>query len=286
MKNIFSFLLAVFSLFFISDGSAQIKKGQECFPKRDKDKLVFDEANILNEAEEKNLEQKLELFAVNSSNEIFVVIVPDMCGMEKAQFAIELGELWGAGQKAEDNGVIVLVKPKTAESKGQTFIAIGRGLEAVIPDAQAFLIVNNEMLPRFINNDMFGGVDAATTVLMQLASGEYNIDTYRQKYEKKGSESGGIMFLVILLVLLFFLAVKYFQVRQYSRLNHIGFWAAWTLLNAARSRQRGYWGDFNSGTGGFGGFGGGGSGGSGGGGGFGDFGGGGSFGGGGAGGDW
>jgi uncharacterized protein len=283
MKNIFLFLLVIFSLFFFNEALAQLK-GQECFPKRNKDKLVFDEANILDDRQEKSLEQKLELFAVNSSNEIFVVIVPDLCGMERAQFAIELGELWGAGQKAEDNGVIVLVKPKTADSKGQTFLAIGRGLEAVIPDAQSFLIVDNEMLPKFRNNDMYGGIDAATTVLMQLATGEYNMDAYRQKYEKKGSESGSTMFLVIVLVLLFFFVVKYFQVRQYARLNHIGFWAAWTLLNAARSRQRGYWGDFNNGTGGFGGFGGGG--GSSGGGGFGNFGGGGSFGGGGAGGDW
>jgi uncharacterized protein len=283
MKKIFSFLLFIFTLFHFSGIHAQVKKGQECFPKQDRDKLVFDEANILDDRQEKSLEQKLELFAVNSSNEIYVVIVPDLCGMERAQFAIELGELWGAGQKAEDNGIIVLVKPKTAESRGQTFLAIGRGLEAVIPDAQTFLIIDNEMLPRFRNNDMYGGIDAATTTLMQLATGEYNIDTYRQKYEKKGSESGSTMFLIILLVLLFFLAVKFFQVRQYARLNNIGFWAAWTLLNAARSRQRGYWGDFNSGTGGFGGFGGGGSSG---GGGFGNFGGGGSFGGGGAGGDW
>jgi uncharacterized protein len=281
MKKIFSFLLVIGSLFSFNESQAQLK-GQECFPKRDKNKLVFDEANVLDDRQEKSLEQKLELFAVNSSNEIFVVIVPDLCGMERAQFAIELGELWGAGQKAEDNGVIVLVKTKTSESKGQIFIAIGRGLEAVIPDAQAFLIIDNEMRPRFLNNDMYGGIDAATNVLMQLATGEYNIDTYRQKYEKKGSESGSTMFVVILLVLIFFLVVKYFQVRQYARLNHIGFWAAWTLLNAARSRQRGYWGDFNNGTGGFGGFGGGGSSG----GGFGNFGGGGSFGGGGAGGDW
>ena len=67
--------------------------------------------------------------------------------------------------------------------------------------------------------------------------------------------------------------------RRYAQLNSITFLAAWLLLNAARGRQSGSWGNFNSGSGGFGG------GSSGGGGSFGGFGGG-SFGGGGAGGSW
>ena len=73
--------------------------------------------------------------------------------------------------------------------------------------------------------------------------------------------------------------MKVSNVRRYSSLNNIPFWAAWALINAASARSRGRWSDFNGGSGGFGG------GGSSGGGGFGGFGGG-SFGGGGAGGSW
>ena len=40
----------------------------------------------------------------------------------------------GDGQKGLNNGVLILVKSKTAESSGQVQIAQGYGLEGVIPD--------------------------------------------------------------------------------------------------------------------------------------------------------
>jgi uncharacterized protein len=255
--------------------------GQECFPTQDKDKLVYDEAQIFSAAEFNELENKLEQFAVSTSNEIFVVVVPDLCGMDKAQFATELGEKWGAGQAKEDNGIIILVKPKTADEKGQVFIATGRGLEGAVPDAEAHLIVDNEMIPEFREGNMYAGIDKAVTVIMELAKGEYSMDTYAAQYQKKNRTTSSVVVFVICIILFFFF-IKTMQVRRYSRTNNMGFWAAWALLNSINNRHSGSWRDFSGGRGTFGGWGGGGSSG----GGFGGFGGGGSFGGGGAGGSW
>ena len=110
------------------------KAGQECFPEKS-NTLVYDVAGILTQGERQNLAEEMKLFHDSTSNQIALVILPDLCGMEKAQFAIELGEYWGVGHKKEDNGVIILIQPKTTSNKGQVFIATGRGLEAVIPDA-------------------------------------------------------------------------------------------------------------------------------------------------------
>ncbi|MFM9985674.1 MAG: TPM domain-containing protein, partial [Flavobacteriales bacterium] len=201
--------------------------------------------------------------------------------MEKAQFAIELGEKWGIGQKKEDNGIVILVKPKTPTEKGKVFIAVGRGLEGAIPDAKAFLIVDNEILPRFREGKMYEGIDVATNVIMQLAKGEYTIASYEND-SKKGGGKTNWLFLLVFLVIAVIVGVRAKQAKTYSRLNNVSFWTAWALLNAAQRSHRGYWDSFNRGGGGFGGFtGGGGSSG----GGFGGFGGG-SFGGGGAGGEW
>jgi len=63
-------------------GQAQLA-GQECFPKKE-NKLVYDVADLLNEGEESMLESMLVSFADSTSNQITVVIVPDLCGMEKA----------------------------------------------------------------------------------------------------------------------------------------------------------------------------------------------------------
>lgn len=262
------------------------KAGQECFPAKNELRLVYDAANVLEDAAEAALEHKLDTFALNTGNQIVVVVVPDLCGMDPNQFATELGELWGVGQAKLNNGIVLLVKPKTPESKGQYNIAIGRGLEGAIPDGETYLIAQREMLPDFKKNDYIGGIDKATNVLMALARGEYSMNQYANRPKHKPSGGPGILgFLFILAIVGIFLMIRSREVRKYASRNNLGFWAAWWLLNSAGRSHTGYYNRFRSGGGGFGGWGGGSGGGSGGGGGFGGFGGG-SFGGGGSSGSW
>lgn len=252
---------------------------EDCFPKKEL-KLVYDEAGILSSSERNELEQMLVDFEKSTSNQIVIVIVPDLCLYDKADYAIELGDYWQVGQANEDNGIVLLVKPKTSSSKGETFIAVGRGLEGVIPDGSTFSIVENELLPNFRKGNYYEGIKSATTVLMALAKSEYSLADYQNKIRDKKNISFFSLVSIIGLFLLVFYLVKYRQAKKYAALNNIGFWTAWSLLNQASRASR------YSGRGGYGGgFGGGFGGGSGGGGGFGGFGGGG-FGGGGSGGSW
>jgi uncharacterized protein len=266
-------LIILFTLLFASANITAQLAGQECFPKKES-KLVYDVADLLTSKEEAIVEKTLVAFADSTSNQITVVIVPDLCGMEKAQFAIELGESWGVGQAKEDNGIVFLVKPKTVDSKGEIFIAVGRGLEGAIPDITTKQIIDNECIPQFKHNKYFEGISAGTMVLMQLARGEYNSDAYASKHLKRKKKGGIGIAIIALLIIALVGFVKASQAKRYAQTNQIGFWAAWALLNAASRSHRGYYSNFSSGRGGFGG----GSG-------FGGFGGGG-FGGGGAGGSW
>lgn len=246
-----------------------------------RDKLVYDEANLLNITDETRIEQQLIAFNDSTSNQIMVVIVPSLCGMDKAQFATELGELFGVGQQREDNGIVLLIKPKTHGEKGEIFIATGKGLEGAIPDIACKRIIDEEMLPAFREEQFALGIEKGLTVLEKLASGEYHTDEYIAR--KKTFPKFGLWILAFMGIVAIILISKVSEARRYSRLNKMGFWAAWALLNQAQRVSSGSWSSFRSGTGryGGGGFGGGGSSG----GGFGGFGGG-SFGGGGAGGSW
>jgi len=40
----------------------------------------------------------------------------------------------GVGQKGRNNGILILVKPKTADSNGEVQISTGYGAEGPIPD--------------------------------------------------------------------------------------------------------------------------------------------------------
>ena len=263
------FTRIIFSLSLLLALSVTIS-AQDCFPAKDENRLVYDEVGVLSSSERSSLESKLSEFARTSSNQIVVVIVPELCGMDRAQFATELGHAWGVGQEKFDNGVVFLVKPTGGQGQRHVFIAVGYGLEGAIPDITAKQIVDYEVLPEFRNGNLYKGIDRGTNVIMELAAGEYNAEVYAQR-KTQGQWIGAAVILAIF-ILIFFVFV--FRAREYANVNNIDFWTAlWLISNTGRS-HRGSWGGF-SGRGG-GGFGGGG---------FGGFGGGG-FGGGGAGGSW
>lgn len=278
MKRTIAFLSSLFIL------TLSLKsQDSNCFPTKEL-KLVYDEADILTEEQESQINRSLIAFDDSTSNQILIITTNDLCGMDKSQYAISIGDFFGVGQSKEKNGIVLLVKPKLAESKGETFIAIGRGLEGAIPDAGAYLIVERELIPNFKQNKYFEGIVSATDVLKSLASKEFTIKEYGNRRKKGEVNFNQIAWIVglVFCVFVFVLVVKIRQAKKYALRNNVSFYTAWVLLNEIQRRQWNSRGGYTGG--GFRGFGGGGFSG-GGGGGFGGFGGG-SFGGGGAGGSW
>ena len=134
-------------------------------------RLVNDLAGLFSSEQTRHLEDMLVAFDDSTTNQIAVVTVADLEGYDAAEYATRIGLDWGVGSEKFDNGIVILVKPKTTSS-GQVFIAVGYGLEGAIPDAYAKRIISNEMIPHFMQNDYFGGVYEACELLMKLASGE------------------------------------------------------------------------------------------------------------------
>ena len=165
-------------------------------------RLVNDFAGILSADQQASLENKLVNFNKQTSNQIAIVIVNDLGGYEPSEFSFKLGRKWGIGQEKLKNGILIVIKPKKDTEKGQAYIATGKGLEGAIPDATCLQIVNNEMKPDFRQNKYYEGLDAATTVLMALAKGEYNYASY----SKKPNDSFTIILIVVIvLVMAFFI---------------------------------------------------------------------------------
>ena len=135
-------------------------------------RLVNDFAGIFSPVQKNTLERRLSAFADSTSNQITVVTVTDLEGSSAAEYGTEIGIRWGVGSEKFDNGIVVLVKPKTAGTDGEANISVGYGLEGAIPDSYAKRIIENEMIPAFRSGDYYTGVDKACTVLMKLASGE------------------------------------------------------------------------------------------------------------------
>ena len=252
--------VATIGLFFAFFSTA-IFGQKDCFPPKDPKRLVYDLTQTLSNEESVALENNLDTFALQTSNQIVVIITQDLCGWEPSEYCFRLMDQWGVGQADLDNGIVILVKPKTAESKGQAFIATGRGLEGALPDGKVHLIWEKEMIPAFKANHYYQGIQQAVSVIESIARKEYDFDTYAKKQKK--NDGGAWMGLLIFGGV--FLWMMLARGRQAARTNGLPFWSAFWLMNSGP--RRGYWNDFNGGNnhwgggGGFGGFGGGSSGG-------------------------
>ena len=135
-------------------------------------RLVNDFAGVFTPRQAGYLENVLTAFDDSTSNQITVVTVNDLEGYTASEYATRIGLDWKVGSEKFDNGVVLLIKPKTQDSGGQVAISVGYGLEGAIPDAYAKRIIDNELIPRFMQDDYFSGTAAACDVLIKLASGE------------------------------------------------------------------------------------------------------------------
>ena len=220
------------------------------------------EPGFLTPGQTQSLEAKLENFSNETSNQIAIVIVDTLNGYDAAGYAAELGQEWGIGQKNKDNGIVVLIKVSPPH---KAFIATGKGLEGAIPDAIAFEIVQNEIIPEFKQGNYYEGLDNATNVLMSLAKGEYNAKDYAKRVAHRGSKSAGFVIALMILLIAVVFSKKGGGKGGFTMGNAgIFFWGS-SLLGGFGGGGGGFGGgDMGGGFGGFGGggFGGGGAGGS------------------------
>lgn len=122
---------------------------------------VVDAASILSPAEVQQLTQLSEGVEQASSRQLVVATVPDLQGYPIEDYGYRLGRAWQIGQKEANNGVILLVAPKDRKVR----IEVGYGLEPIVTDALASVIVNQTILPRFREGDMGGGIVAGAQAI-------------------------------------------------------------------------------------------------------------------------
>lgn len=129
---------------------------------------VNDYAGVLGDSV-RGLEDDLRMYAAQTPMQIAVVTITNIGDADPQQIAAEIGKRWGVG-KEKDNGVVILVQPKTAHSGGKVAIAVGKGLEPMLTDVCCQGIVSDIMLPKLRTEDYNGAVSAAVADLVRTIS--------------------------------------------------------------------------------------------------------------------
>lgn len=169
---------------------------------------VLDLSSKLN-AEEKNvLEQKLRSYADSTSTQFAIVIVPTTGGRDPYDFAMEIAQTWGVGQKNKNNGVVILIASEDRKIR----IVTGRGIEDVLPDAICKRIINRILKPALQRGAYFDGLDLATSEMMRRASGNFQNDE-----SKEGDNTGIPPVLVIFLLFVILSIINAFRNRGGGR---------------------------------------------------------------------
>jgi len=135
-------------------------------------RMVNDFSGIFDSQQRSALESKLRNYHNQTTVQIYVVTVNSLNGDAAYNYAAQLGEKWGIGQKGKDNGVLILIKPKTKEERGNVFIAPGYGLEASLNDSYCGRIIDNEMIPALKNNDYYTAADNAVDAIIARLEGD------------------------------------------------------------------------------------------------------------------
>ena len=150
------------------------------------------------------LEEKLRKFNLESSNQICILIIDSLSGLDENDFSTQLFNKWGIGQGDKDNGLLILIKPTQKEGGRKVYINVGYGLEASVTDLAAKQVVEKIIIPNFKAGNIYQALDEATTVLMKQALGEFN-----DKLTAKTNKSP-LIFLVFLIPFFFILFSELF----------------------------------------------------------------------------
>ncbi|MCS6919461.1 MAG: TPM domain-containing protein [Fimbriimonadales bacterium] len=115
---------------------------------------VTDVAGVLSAEQKARLNHLITQLERETGAELAVVIIRRAQDGTPKEYATELLNRWGVGKRGADNGALMLVSLGDRRVEVET----GYGLEAILPDAAVGEILDREVVPRFRNGDIAGGV--------------------------------------------------------------------------------------------------------------------------------
>lgn len=129
---------------------------------------VIDLTGTLNAEQKASLEQTLTAFEASKGSQLAVLMIPSTAPEAIEQYALRVAEQWKLGRKKVDDGVILVV----AKEDRALRIEVGYGLEGALNDATSKRIISEIILPRFKQQDFYGGIGAGVGQIIRVIEGE------------------------------------------------------------------------------------------------------------------
>ena len=129
---------------------------------------VTDQTGTLTAEQTASLEQTLTAFEASKGSQLAVLMVASTAPEAIEQYALRVAEQWKLGRKKVDDGAILVV----AKDDRAMRIEVGYGLEGALTDLTSKRIISETILPRFKNQDFYGGISAGVGQIIRVVEGE------------------------------------------------------------------------------------------------------------------
>jgi uncharacterized protein len=164
---------------------------------------VYDGASVIPDATEAQIDATLRALSKDTGKTLVVATVPSLNGEEIEEYSVRLFETWGIGDKEKDEGALILVAP----NERRTRIEVGLGSEAILPDALAGRIIDQQMIPNFKAGNYGEGILQATSAVEQQLRREPTdaravaaaAERAKQSDRDEGFPLGAIIFLLFII---------------------------------------------------------------------------------------
>jgi len=168
-----------------------------------------DYAHVVSAATAAQLNQTLENFERQSSEQIVVAVFPKMQSDSSIEdYTVRVARSWQVGQKDKNNGAVLFVFVQDHKM----FLEVGYGLEGVLPDALCKRIIDEQIAPRFKAGDFDGGLTAGVQSILAATKGEYKGTgtTVAERHTTYVHNDWGeiISFIIFILVVILFISVR------------------------------------------------------------------------------
>lgn len=168
---------------------------------------VVDEANVLDAATRQALTDKLAAVEAKSGDQVVVVTLKSLQGTSIEDYGYQLGRHWAIGQKARNNGALLIVAPIDRKVR----IEAGYGLEGALTDAVTRLIIQNAILPRFRASDFAGGIVRGVDDIIQVVSGD--AEEYKRRAAQRPDDvpqafNAATLLLVFIVIVVIFMTMR------------------------------------------------------------------------------
>jgi uncharacterized protein len=195
-------------LFWVSAASVRVAWAEPVSSLKPTD-CVNDFAGVLSTSTVTQLKEMCRQVLEKAQASVVVVTVKSTDGEDIFNYAVDLYQKWGIGQKGKDRGVLVIL----AVQDRKYYINVGYGLEGILPDGKVGGF-GREAVPYLKNGDYNGAVSLLTSRIIDVIAKDANVQittsqprrieplTSSPQHEKELSPGAIIAIIVVIIIVL------------------------------------------------------------------------------------